>query len=440
MDPQTREPFAENIASGLEGLTLLTTAFLYLFSLAVLVPLSILVIRVFGQKSSDYLIPLLVLVFIIAEYLYCWRLVFRVGSARPLLVVGLVSAIIYAGYRVPADFMDRNWPQFDVFRRSLSWLLGGTVVRSILGPLALLAAYGVIQRFRIRKQWFIVVTEFRVWAGVADKFPDKGVAARLGDELMRLWKEIKARDPKRRLEAVSQNVGSNHKRNVAEAGEVALYDAVGFSLPETQVTLQYEGISIEAVHAFIRRLTKREVVITGDLMDHADGLALMARTTDEGPWEVRVEGADSAALDGGLQRLALRIMTTLTEKFQPKAANAFVVLQIKAGELREYDLALQLARLGYMAAPDPHKASRNLATAQNDIGRALAQEENYAGAISEFKKAIELDPLFVQAYENLALAHKSLGQESEAETALEQANKIRKGLSADQQASGISTR
>src|ERR1700757_2620818 len=95
---QTRRSFVENIAAGLQGSTMQTTIFLYLFALAVLVPLSFLVIRVFDQKPSNYVIPLLVLLLIIAEYLYAWRVLFNSGPKRLLLYAALLSAVIYAGY------------------------------------------------------------------------------------------------------------------------------------------------------------------------------------------------------------------------------------------------------------------------------------------------------------------------------------------------------
>jgi len=424
MDQQTSEPFPWNMTSGLQGRTLLTTAFLYLFSLAVLVPLSVLITRIFGQKSSDYLIPLLVLVFIIAEYLYCWRLIFKSGSANLLLYVGLLSAIIYAGYRLPADFIDRGWSHFDVLRRSSLWFLRGTGVRSILGALTLLAVYGMVQWIRIRRQRFIVVLEFRVWGGLKDEFPDKGVAARLRDELMRLLDALRTPE----LEDLAAQTGG---ANITDAKpSPRLPDDGGLSLPETHVTLQYQGISLELMNTLVRRTSGREVVITGDLMSTSDGLMLAARASDLGPWEVMAGKPHSETLPSGLQRMAIRIMTSMTKTFQPDSARTYALLQIKAREAEDYEEAFRLAKLGRAVAIDIETANWNLATAHHDIGVELAnkgQHDNakYREAIREFEEATKLEPDFVEAYDYLGQAYKILGEKDKASEAFRRAEKIR---------------
>jgi len=307
--------------------------------------------------------------------------------------------------------MERSWPYVDILRRSLSWLFGGTVVRSILGPLALLAGYGVVHRFLIRRRWFIVVSEFRVWGKLVEKFPEKGVAARLGDELMRLWKQMRLPDIQQSLDDAGYETASSLDGDASEATErLGLYDAKGFSLPETPVTLQYKGISIEGLHTFVRRFAKREVVLTGDLLSRPPGVVITVRATDCGPWEVQTTGSGSAALEAGLQRLALKIMTTLTEKFQPTAANAFVMLQDKAISLKEFDLALRLARVGLRIARDSKRevdlAKRNLATAHNERGieraekASKAKTKDYGKALLDFRVAYGLDSSFCEARDN----------------------------------------
>jgi len=265
------------------------------------------------------------------------------------------------------------------------------------------------------------VSEFRVWGDQAQKFPEKGVAARLRDELMRLWNWLgKPANPSQSA-VVSPDEVSSTEKGFARARQV-LRDDVGLSLPETHVTLQYKGISLEAIHTFIRRITGRELVITGDLMSHLSGLALVARSTDDGPWEVLIE---NSALGKGLQKLALRIITTMIQRFQPTLERGFTLLQIKARDLQDYDQALILAELSYQAAPDSNKAKRNLATAHNDIGVELALREKYEEAIAKFKEASELNPLFVEAYINLGNAYKEVGKEQNGDKALRKAEKIR---------------
>ncbi|MGH9967233.1 MAG: tetratricopeptide repeat protein [Pyrinomonadaceae bacterium] len=422
---QTRRSFVENIAAGLQGSTLQTTILLYLFTLAVLVPLSFLVIRVFNQKPPNYVIPLLVLLLIIAEYLYAWRLLFNSGPKRLLLYAGLLSAIIYAGYRVPSDFMDRSWPFFDVVRRSFSWLFGGAVVQSILAPLTLLVGYcAIYYTFRIRGRRFIVVSDFRVWGDLTNDFPGKGVAACLRDELMRLVGAM--RSPEQAELELQADAASSAEAELLPR----LPEEGGLSLPETHVTLQYQGISLEVMNTFIRRTSGREIVLTGDLMATSNDLTVAARASELGPWRVVLEKPPPRTLVLGLQRLAIRIMTTMTKTYQPHSARTYALLQIKAREVQDYEEAFRLAKLGRAVATDLETANWNLATAHHDIGVELANKgkddnEKYWEAIREFEEATKLEPAFVEAYDYLGLAYKKLGEKEKAAEAFRRAEKIR---------------
>jgi hypothetical protein len=355
-----------------------------------------------------------------------WKWVIEGGPVQPLLGIGVLSAIIYASYRnhLRADFMEHPLPHFDVLRRSIWWLFAGAAVRAILGPLALLVGYGVIHRFLIRKRWFIVVSEFRAWGKLAEKYPEPGIAAALGDELMRLWAEMRVLGARKGSSDENSDQSPSGPDDY-ETGSIQLGHG-GLSLPETNITLQYNGISLEAMHSFVRRFTGREVVITGDLIRHPSGLLLAARTSrdepwqvlvkrydsheanDRKPWEVLINTADSDPLEIGLRRLAFLIMTTMVQRFQPKPERTFALLQIKARKLGDFDLAIQLAKLALKAARDAvrdeGKVKRNLATAYNDKGVALAKKEKYSEALPNFGEAFELDPEFEQAFNNLKQA------------------------------------
>lgn len=377
----------------------------------------------------------------------------KVGPARPLLGVGLLAAS-YAAYRLPSGFIDQSWLHFDLLRRSLLWVVRGTAFRSIVGPLALLVGYGATYwLFRTRKRQFIVVSDFRIWGESTDrdKFPDKGVSARLRDELKRLWGELTALSLTKRPPHNLLGAGSGLEPERFEVGAVQLDGSV--SLPETHVTLQYQGISLEALNTFVRRSAGREVVITGELVVQTSGFVLIARTTNDGPWEVIVKEDESASgvnttqviereqwelsvrtpgsdtLGLGLQRMAFLIMTTMAPKLQAKPERAFALLQTKARNLEEFDLAIHLAKLGLEAARDGGReeeiVKRNLATAYNDKGVELAKGEQYDEAIVNFGDAFKLDPRFEQAYNNLKQASEIVGERSVAEAAMKKAEEIR---------------
>jgi len=354
-----------------------------------------------------------------------WQWFYRSRLTRALLVVVLLLEVWRA-------FIEDRWPGLDALRHATFWLLGNTVFQAILIPLSLLAVYGLIYWLHIRNGRYIVVAEFRAWGKLAEKFTDKGLAARLRDELMRLWQEMRAQKLGPLPETARATAYSRTALDFSAKKPPRFLAklAKGLSLPEAHVTLQYEGISVEAVHTFIRRIGKREVVITADLMEDSGELVLAARTATNGPWEVRVKNSDSLEL--GLRRLSLRIMTTLAQEFLPKNANIFVFLHYKARDLKEDELVVRLADLGLEATPHRLKeyAKKNIAKAYNERGIWLAKKECHLDAIVEFERAIKLFPDYALAYRNLARAHNATGNKEKADAAFKKAKEVEKRLKA----------
>jgi|GEM_PF-3455564 len=354
---------------------------------------------------------------------------FKEVPAAFLFVASLMFAI-YVAYQ-PATLIDRGWSRFEVFQRSVLWLVRGTAFRSIVGPVALLVSYGALYYgFRIRGRRFIVVSDFRVWGNLEKKNPAKGIAGRLQDELMRLLADMRSSDSDFPTEKARAVAASELQKDVSEfhppLGE-------GFAPPPTQVTLQYEGISLEGLHTFIRRKCGREVVVTGDLFPHPKGFLLVARTENDGPWEVLIQSLDSISLGIGLQRMALRILTTLAQGFLPKEPNNFVFLRFKAEELEEYNLVVRLAKLASDAIALKSASTDDVTTAQENLAdayfkRGLWHLEKGIPELAkrDFIEAIDWYPNdFLDALEKLAEANQKLGLMADADSALSEANRIR---------------
>src|SRR5207245_11391917 len=128
----------------------------------------------------------------------------------------------------------------------------------------------------------------------------------------------------------------------------------------------------------------------------------------------------------GLRRMALRILTTYVQQFLPNEANAFVFLQFKAKNLKEYDLVIRLAELALEAAPDEYKSEgeRNLAAAHIVKGLWLTKKKKHRIAILEYEQAAEWFPESWQAWNNLGLAYEEVGEKEKSLDAFKKAEEI----------------
>jgi tetratricopeptide (TPR) repeat protein len=349
----------------------------------------------------------------------------REAPAAFVFAIGLILVPIIA-YQ-PAVRIDRPWAYFQTLQRGALWLVRGTAFRSVAGPVFLMLVYGFLYYvFRVHGRRFIVVTEFRVWGELEKAIHVKGIAGRLQDELMYLLAEMEA--PESGLPSEKARAGILGGGQ-AESRQPKPPMPGGLTLPETQVTLQYEGVSLEGLHTFIRRSTGREIVVTGDALQHSNGVLIVARTRDKGPWEVLSKGSDAVALREALQRLALRILTTLAQGFLPKEANTFVFLQFKAEELNEeYDLRIRLLELALNAAPRKQKlnARKNLAIGNYYRGKWHWKANRHSEADRDFERAIKVcdDP---EVLTDLGNAIKELGAATEAEKAFDRARGSKAG-------------
>jgi Tfp pilus assembly protein PilF len=81
-----------------------------------------------------------------------------------------------------------------------------------------------------------------------------------------------------------------------------------------------------------------------------------------------------------------------------------------------------VAALAWTAAAAPAFAdSRSLAKAQVEFGISVAQKGLWKEATYRWERAVELDPTYAAAYNNLAIAYEHQGQFDKARTAYEKA-------------------
>ncbi len=103
--------------------------------------------------------------------------------------------------------------------------------------------------------------------------------------------------------------------------------------------------------------------------------------------------------------------------------------QLKTNVKAHLDMRRTLLALGVLAflvasAPAYAANPRNDAKAQVDFGISVAQKGLWREAIFRWKKAVEIDPSYAAAWNNLAIAYEHEGQFESARDAYERALKL----------------
>lgn len=276
------------------------------------------------------------------------------------------------------------------------------VIQTILSVLFLLSIYALCYWLYpiVGKRRFISIAPFRIWGSSPPQYPGEGIAARLGDELLKLQREMRESHPEGETEGAS-------------------FYATHFELPSiAQVTVEYGGFSPEVFNSFLRRLFRREVVISGDVIPSEPGLLLVGRSSGVGPWEVHAERSDTSALHQLLQEMAVRAVTDLHPAIELAIGNALARRQMKAAAAQNPDESLRQARLAAMALPKEGTSFYNL-------GVALARKDQLDDAIAAYNKALRLKPDYLEALNNLGVALDAKGQFDDAIAALNKALQLK---------------
>lgn len=275
-----------------------------------------------------------------------------------------------------------------------------------LGVLFLLGTYVILYWLYLFafKKHFITVAPFRVWGKLRRIVPGKGLAARFSDELMRLQQEMQHSPPSEYAEE-----------------EPSFYPSEVELPGPAQVTVEYEGISPEALNSFLRRLFRRQVLITGDVIPNGAGLLFVLRTARFGPWEVCTRTTETSEIRMALQEVAIRVISSQHPRAAPDVGNALVTRQRRAIDEGNYDEALRQARLALMIDSDHSIDHYNL-------GIALAKKGQHDDAIAAFKKAIALRRgEYPEAFNSLANRLVAKGESDEAILAYQEAIRLRNG-------------
>ncbi|MCI0724477.1 MAG: tetratricopeptide repeat protein [Acidobacteria bacterium] len=276
-----------------------------------------------------------------------------------------------------------------------------------LGVLVLLGMYVILYWLYliVFKKRFMTVAPFRVWGRLGRAVHGEGLAARLSDELMRL-----------QLETVQQSPPRDYREE-----EPSFYPSeIEFPGP-AQVTVEYEGISPEALNSFLRRLFKRQDVITGDVVRSGTGLLLVARSPRGGPWEKYVNNDSVSDVQAALQEIAVRVISGLQPRAKSNIGNALVARQRKAIDEGNHDESVRNAQLALMIAPDS-------AIDHYNLGIALAKKGENDEAIAAFRKAIRLRKgEYPEAFNSLANRLLAKGQYDKAIRTYSKAVELKKG-------------
>lgn len=341
----------------------------------------------------------------------------------------------------------------------LAWMIerlwGVAIFNTFVGAFALFVIFGGAYYLRVRKRRFLVIAPFRIWSEPLSPFLGEGLATRLRDEVARLHLDVLRFEDYRARVLRAQPSGIRPR-----------FHDVSPPIPP-QLSMQYAGISPEAMLSLLRRLCVREAMITGDLCRRGEELLLVARRSPGlGLWEVSAETRQEPLFQEALQELAVRIVLDVEsgEKKSASArkespvevggaiANALWLRQIEASERKDHDEALRQAKLALIAVPDHYIQRFNLgvahadkeqfdeaidaysdalrlnrredqrevlqyANALNNRGIAYAEKDDYGNAIADFQEAVKLAPGNPDFLQNLGDALGNAGRAEEAEEA-----------------------
>jgi hypothetical protein len=275
----------------------------------------------------------------------------------------------------PAHLRERRITPVDAeiavwgFVRKLSGDLWGTaIMRSAVGLVALLAVYGVLYWLRlfITGSFFLEIAPFRVWRDAAPSYLGEGLAARVVDELQRLQLDIR----------------EHGKFRGSHESDLAFHKVSVLPPSAAQVTIEFKGISPEALNAFLRRSLGRHALITCDLLPNGSTLRLLGRSSRTGPWEVEAPNAyGTGVLCHALREFAVFAVVAVRPSSKKALANALAYKQWRAFKNHEDEEALRLARLGLVAMPDQPLQLYNCGVAYQKLGRLDEAIEAYNEAI-----------------------------------------------------------
>lgn len=259
------------------------------------------------------------------------------------------------------------------------------VVRSTVGLGVLLGAYSFVYWLilKVKGTYFLQVAPFRVWKKDAEPYLSEGLAARVADELRRLQLDIR-----------------DHGAPAGAAvADLRLHELSQPPPAAAQVTIEFKGMSPDALNGFLRRRLRRYDLIMGDLFPGTDGSRLLGRSSGGDAWEVKGPKAfDGAELDDALRAFAVRAVVAVRPQSDRALANALAYRQGEAFDAHDHGEALRLARLGLLALPDEAAQHYNAGVAYQNL-------DLHDEAIVAYGEAIRREPKMAAAYNNRANAY-----------------------------------
>jgi tetratricopeptide (TPR) repeat protein len=202
----------------------------------------------------------------------------------------------------------------------------------------------------------------------------------------------------------------------AEGGDLAFHKTNLIPPATAQVTIEYKGISPEALNAFLRRSLGRHALVTCDLVPKGTRLRLLGRSGSATPWEVETENGYEA-LPHALREFAVHAVVAVRPSSRNALANALAYKQSEAFDKKDNAEALRLAELGVAAMPSHAVQLFNRGVAHFTL-------KQFDRAIADYTEAIRLDATMAPAFFNRAVAYAALEKLEEAESDLENVKRL----------------